>query len=100
MKAFEYLQRSEWTQGALARDSEGEVVNLYSESAIAFCASGVIGKAYPNIVDRRAADVKLCDSLELSYRNSEDAVNAVIRWNDDPEVDKEEVMRGLKEADV
>jgi hypothetical protein len=91
MKAYELLEKADWTQGAFARDSKGVYVDLYSEEAVSFCSVGAIGRANCGEAYPHHKVVALCNLLE---------VNLLTKWNDDPDRTKEEVIAALRGADL
>jgi hypothetical protein len=90
MKAYELLDSPEkWTQGAMARNADGDVVAVTSPKAVRWCLAGAIKRSNGTEDWEKAYDA----FFETNKRRG-------ISWNDAPERTFEEVRAALIEADV
>lgn len=82
-EARELLDKKGWTQGAYARDANGDEVLYYSKDACKFCARGALFKACGN----DALYLLASDALDKFIPNA-----LTVIWNDDPGRTKEDVL--------
>jgi len=83
MKIKDFLTKENWTQGANARDKNGNTVYVFSEHACQFCLLGAIMKLYPpserdevDYVLRCAINLK-SDYTSISHFNDNSDFNEV-----------------------
>lgn len=88
-KASNLLNEKGWTQGAMAKDINGQSVYSESPYAVCYCAAGAIFATVPPNKSR--------SELVNLVR---DAVNArsLVEWNDLPGRTKEEVLAAFDKA--
>jgi hypothetical protein len=97
MKAYELLsQPGAWTQGTLARDSEGLATNVMGPTACSFCIAGAIERCYPCLED----NLKALDQVKQELKTRYDTFQFVGKWNDHPDRKHEEVVELLKKLDI
>jgi len=90
MKASDYIRKG-WTQEASARDSNGEVVDISSPSAVCWCVSGALMAAY-GVGGWLAARNKLVAVLDVRL--------PLTAWNDFPGRTQAEVLEACEKAGV
>lgn len=89
MRAWELLSdHSKWTQGAFARRSDGQGVDLIDPKATSWCALGAIWRCYSSYKSASEAEVRLEQRL----------TQAIGTWNDSS--DYATVHALLKELDI
>jgi len=74
-----------WTTGAVARDSDGNGVELFSHLAVRFCAYGALRRAAFDLVGnmRQAEDIALTAAVALTSKTSlEPGAKALFTIND------------------
>lgn len=93
--AKEVLETKQWTQGAGARDKDGDLVHSRSEEAVSFCSIGAINRASHHFGGgfllgtlRFEAEMALQDVIDKD----------VITWNDSFGRTKEEVLEAFSKA--
>ena len=91
MLPSQYIERG-WTQGTFARDQNGAPVNEYDSSAVCWCASGAISRAFPESYDL-SIQRQLSDAIEHITRKQ------IVIWNDNAKTTKEQVISVVKEAE-
>lgn len=87
MKAYELLEQKGWTQGASAKDGNGNEVSVHSPKACSFCANGALIKCYPQ------------DNGQYN-RIFTELGTTISYWNDHPSRTKLEVITLLKKLDI
>ena len=95
-KAREILTpKKNWTQGTMARNSEGYMTLLRNEEAVCFCALGAVERAYYDLAgwDPSAAPQEVFDPLYEAVGEG-----GVALWNDRPSRTHEEVLAAFDRA--
>lgn len=87
---------SKWTQLALARDKNKNVVIFGSSSADCFCLFGGVMKCYPSKFFNTQTRVI---SLIRGALNVESTLQ-ITQWNDDPNRKFEEVKKLINDLDI
>lgn len=68
-----FSQKGTWTQGAEARNINGERVSSNSTTAVCFCLLGAVNRCYQNKEDYHRVNARLRTKLRT-----------IIGWNDHP----------------
>jgi len=94
-KVINLLKTKGWTQGAYARDADGDVVTTVSNHAACYCLQGAMDYVCMSANDTEANDV--FDAYRevknsLIYKNGE----GIVGYNDTPGRTKEQVIDLLK----
>lgn len=95
-------KKGAWTQGTWARGKSGQKVDIWSRSAVCFCAGGALRRA------ASAAGVHYLTARDTA-RDAERALIAVVcpgavpggvvaDWNDSPSRRKSEVLAAFRKA--
>lgn len=90
MKAVDYIKKG-WIRYLLAANSQNKVVNPRDPEACYWCSVGAILAAYHTNTDRRN-----------TYKKLEKVIGTkdIIKWNDDSNRTKEEVIKAFEEANI
>ena len=98
MKVKDFIRKDNWTQRALARDSEGGIYNWpYSENIYRWCLSGMILLCYREDGLQHNILAKVKQYLIDTDRESDGNIG---RWNDRPERTWHEVQQLSQELDI
>ena len=77
-----------WTQGAMARDRTGVVVDVEDPKATSFCALGWIDKA----------DQGMEEKLRAAFRDATRCSNCIDDYNDDSYVSYKHIRQAFRDA--
>ncbi len=94
MKLYELFNKPEnWTQGVLARDKDGKMVECHSDTAYSFCLNGGILKCYGYDTQR----VMVSDIFAFVS----DSINeSISKWNDNPSRTHAEVLSLVRKLNI
>lgn len=100
-KALELLETKGWTQGAGARDKNGNYVASFYQGAASFCSYGALQRS---VCDSNQPFRVFDDSLFLlaekingSILEDDLPIDIVTKWNDSPSQTKEDVVAMFKQ---
>jgi hypothetical protein len=91
VKAIDYIRKG-WTQGSLAKDALGVIVDIDAPDAVKWCSIGAIYRAYPKFAAQERAIRALKKILNAS--------GSISDWNDDTCRTKKEVIEAFEKAGI
>jgi hypothetical protein len=96
LRAAELVEKG-WTQGAYARDANGQVVTTSSPNAVTFCASGAVFRADYDL-NAGGARSDTFDAFAALYGKDTGISDALAQWNDQPGRTVAEVAARFRKA--
>lgn len=102
--SYAYLSdEAHWTRGAWARDAGGHTVATSAPDAVCWCASGILSRAYDDLLDR-FGDVpefvlnQAVGHLSTAIRYRRNWVITIQQFNDDLANDRLDVLDAFSRA--
>jgi len=99
MKVSQFLNETNWTQGAAARNQSGEPVAPGSPDATCFCLLGAMRRCYPGYTfDFESAMLRITHAIHRRVKYS--VFIPVQDFNDQPGRTFDEIAEVIREAQV